>query len=84
MPPSQPSTPSVIDTTNDPILIESDSEDTPSSGSSQSAPATLKRKREGPDTDSGRQEKRGRGDSGPNAAGPSLNGSDVIIIEDDD
>ena len=85
VPPSQPSTPSVTDVTNDPILIESDSEDNPGSGgSSRSASTTRKRKREGPDNDSGRREKRGKGESESNVAGTSSNTSDVIVIEDDD
>jgi len=84
VPPSQPSTPSVTDTTNDPILVESDGEGNPSGGSSRSVPATLKRKREEPDNDSGRQEKRGRRESESDVAGPSSNAGDVIVIEDDD
>ena len=84
VPPSQASTPSVTETTNDPILIESDSEDNPSGGSSRSGPTNRKRKREEPDNDSGRQDKRGRVESGSNVAGPSSNANDVIVIEDDD
>jgi len=84
VPLSQPSTPSVTETTNDPILIESDSEENSSGGSSRSAPANRKRKREEPHDDSGRQEKRGRGESESNVAGPSSTASDVIVIEDDD
>jgi len=85
VPPSQPSTPSVTDTTNEPILIESDREEGPGDdGSPRSAPASLKRKREEPHDDPGRQEKRGRGESELNVAGPSSNASDVIVIEDDD
>jgi len=85
VPPSQASTPSVTDTTNDPILVESDSEENSSGGgSSRSAPVNLKRKREEPHRDSGRQEKRGRGEPESNVAGPSSNADDVIVIEDDD
>lgn len=81
-PPSQPSTPSATETGNDPILIESDSEENPGGGgSSRSVSANLKRKREERQGDSGRQEKRGRGDPESNVAGPSSN---VIVIEDDD
>lgn len=83
-PPSQPSTPSVTETTNDPILIESDSEENTSGGPSRSAAANLKRKREEPHDDSGRQEKRGRGELESNVAGPSSTANDVIVIEDDD
>lgn len=85
-PPSQPSTPSAAETTNEPILIESDSEENPNGGSSRlaSASESLKRKRDEPHGDSGRQEKRGRGDPEPNVAGPSSNAGDVIVIEDDD
>lgn len=83
-PPSQPSTPSAAETGNEPILIESDSEENPNGGSSRSASASLKRKRDEPHGDSGRQEKRGRGDGEPNVAGPSSNVGDVIVIEDDD
>jgi len=84
VPPSQPSTPSVTDATNEPILIESDGEENPGSDSPPSAPASLKRKREEPDGDSSRQGKRGRGESESNVAGSSSNASDVIVVEDDD
>lgn len=83
-PPSQPSTPSVTETTNDPILVESDSEENHSGSSSRLGSVNLKRKREEPHDDSGRQEKRGRGGSESGVAGPSSNAGDVIVIEDDD
>jgi len=83
-PPSQPSTPSATETANDPILVESDSEENSSDGSSRSAPVNLKRKREEPRDDSSRQEKRARGEPESNAAGPSSNAGGVIVIEDDD
>jgi len=84
VPPSQRSTPSVADAINEPILIESDSEENPDGGSPRLAPANLKRKHDAPHSDSGRLEKRGRGESESNVAGPSSNASDVIVIEDDD
>lgn len=84
VPSSQTSTPGVMETPNDTIVIESDREGDSSNSSSQSAPTNLKRKREEPHSDSGRQEKRNRDDSGLNQAGPSSNSSDVIVIEDDD
>ena len=83
-PPSQPSTPSATETTNDPILVESDGEENPSDGSSRSTHVNVKRKREEPHGDPGRQEKRARGEPESNAAGPSSNAGDVIVIEDDD
>lgn len=81
---SQTSTPSVVETPGDTIIIESDREESSSTESSRSAPADLKRKRGEPHDDSGRHEKRVRTEPGLNEAGSSSNPGEVIVIEDDE